>query len=186
MSAPEPIVALVPAAGLARRFGGDKLLAAWRGKPLAAHIADTLQSMGLRRIAVCPRGNGPRAALFEERGFEIVWNDDPEAGLGRSLALGAGRAIALGAGAMLVCLADMPNVTAAHLLRLAGALAPGAAVATEAGGIRTPPAIFSAARLPALARLTGDRGGRLLLADAAAVPASAELVRDIDTPADLG
>lgn len=186
MSAPEPIVAIVPAAGLARRFGSDKLLAPWHGKPLAAHIAETLQAMELGfRIAICPRGNRARAELFTRNHFEIVWNDDPEAGLGPSLGLGARRAIELGAGSMLVCLADMPNVTVAHLERLVAALGPGGAVATEADGIRTPPAIFAAARLPALTRLGGDRGAKSLLADAATVAATAELVRDIDTAADM-
>jgi molybdenum cofactor cytidylyltransferase len=185
LTAREPIVAVVPAAGLARRFGSDKLLARWHGRPLAAHIADTLAGMGLRRVAVCPRGNEARARLFADRGFEIVWNDDPAAGLGPSLALGAKRAIELGAGAMLVCLADMPGVTAEHLRRLIDALQRGSAVATEANGVRTPPAMFSSERLPGLTRLRGDHGGRGLLGDATTIDAPAELVRDVDTISDL-
>jgi molybdenum cofactor cytidylyltransferase len=182
LTAPEPIVAVVPAAGLARRFGSDKLLAPWRGKPLAAHIADTLAGLSIaHRIAVCPSGNRARAGLFSDRGFAIVWNDDPEAGMGPSLALGAQRAIALGAGAMLVCLADMPAVTAAHLRELIDALEPGSAVATEANGVRSPPVIFSGARLSALAQLSGDHGGKGLLGDAATIAATSELVRDVDT-----
>jgi molybdenum cofactor cytidylyltransferase len=186
LTAPEPIVAVVPAAGLARRFGGDKLLAPWRGKPLAAHIADTLAEVDVqRRIAVCPQGNEARARLFSERGFEIVWNGEPESGLGPSLALGTRRAIELGAGAMLVCLADMPAVTSQHLQRLIDALEPDGAVASDANGVRTPPVIFSAAHLPGLTKLSGDHGGKGMLGNAVTIAVPAELVRDVDTAADL-
>ena len=41
--------------------------------------------------------------------------------MGTSLALGARRAIALDADAMLVCLADMPYVTRAHIALMIGA-----------------------------------------------------------------
>ena len=100
---PEPIAAVVLAAGLSTRFGGDKLLYPYAGKPLAAHIADTLAGMPLDwRIAIVPPAPSPREALFRERGFELVANPDPQQGMGASLALGAQRATELGAAALLV------------------------------------------------------------------------------------
>lgn len=183
---PDRIVAVVLAAGASRRFGGDKLLHALGGKPLAAHIADTLGAIKLdHRLAVCPAGDAIRAELFAARGFEVVVNDDPGRGMASSLALGAGRAIALGATAMLVCLADMPYVTADHLAALIAAIEGSDVVATEAGGTRSPPAGFTAKVLPELTRLTGDHGARRLLRSAAVVTASPELVRDIDRPSGL-
>ena len=186
LSASDGLVAIVLAAGLSRRFVGDKLLAPLAGKPLAAHIADTLASMNLRaRLAVCPGRNEERAALFKDRGFEIVWNDAPEEGMGHSLALAAIRARALAADAALVCLGDMPNITVAHLRRLIAAAQAGP-VATEVDGVRMPPAIFPRAMFTDLSALTGDRGARSLLAAARTVRAEPPLELDIDTAADFG
>jgi molybdenum cofactor cytidylyltransferase len=173
----------VLAAGSAVRFGGDKLMHPLAGRPLAEHITITLASLPVAsRVAVCPAGSA-RRELYERSGFEIVENPHPEQGMGTSLALGARRAIALDADALLVCLADMPFVTRAHLLALLSV--EGAAVATECAGVRTPPAIFVRALLPDLATLTGDRGARGLLRGAATVVADAALVRDFDTPDDF-
>ena len=183
MTAPD-LVALVLAAGAARRFGSDKLMHPLGGKPLAAHIADTLMEMNLTpRLAICPAGANDRIELFEERGFEVIANPEPERGMASSLALGAVRAQSLDAGALLVCLADMPYVTAAHLERIMRA--GGDAVATSAAGLATPPVMLHAAFFPALIALTGDHGARQLLANATLVPADLGMIRDIDRPDDL-
>ena len=182
--AAERTAAVVLAAGLSRRFGSDKLLHPFEGKPLAGHIADTLAALPLaHRLAVCPAGNPHRAELFAARGFEVLLNPEPARGMGASLALAARRAADLSATAMLVCLADMPAVTAAHLVRLMAA--EGDAVATETAGIATPPALFRRALFPALSALTGGRGARDLLSGATLVPAPPGMTRDSDVPADL-
>jgi molybdenum cofactor cytidylyltransferase len=134
-------------------------------------------------VAVCPPALPERAQLFASRGFALIENSDPGRGMGSSLALAAQYAQQLGAQRMLVCLADMPNVTAAHLERLIATDAD--VVATEADGIRTPPVIFASRHFAALARLTGDKGARELLRNAAVVTAMPDLVRDYDTPADF-
>lgn len=177
---------MVLAAGRSSRFGSDKLLANYRGKPLARHIADVLAAMEVaRRFAVCPRGNIERADLFTSLGFEILWNDHPDDGIGHSLALGAARANSLTVGRLLVCLADMPNVNAAHLERLIGGDL-GAIVATEVDGVRMPPVVFPRRVYPKLIGLRGDRGARALLADAPTIEAETTLARDIDARTDLG
>lgn len=186
MTGTDRVVAVVLAAGLSSRFGADKLLQTLAGKPLAAHIADTLASMPLTyRVAICPADQPDRRALFVARGFTIVENPDPSRGMASSLALAAQRAIDLDADAMLVCLADMPNVTADHLLALIEASAVNDIVATESAGVRSPPAIFARSVLPQLIELTGDQGARHLLRAAATIEAPTDLVRDIDTPGDL-
>lgn len=184
MTAPEVTVALVLAAGRSSRFSGDKLLHPLAGKPLAAHVADRLAAMAFsHRLAVCPAGAEDRAALFRSRGFEIIENFDPDEGMGHSLALGARRALELGAEAMIVCLADMPYVTEAHICALLAASVD--AAATVSGGTKSPPAAFGKSFLPQLARLSGDSGARDLLRHAALVEAEPKLVRDFDTPADF-
>jgi molybdenum cofactor cytidylyltransferase len=180
------IVAAVLAAGLATRFGADKLLHPFAGRPLAAHIADTLAALPVaHRLAVVTTSHPERSALFVERGFAIAENDGPARGLASSLALAAEWAHRHHAEALLICLADMPNVTVDHLTRLIAASEDNDVVATEANGVRSPPAIFSRALLPQLATLTGDRGARDLIANAAVVVAPPALVQDIDTPDDV-
>lgn len=183
---PEPIAAVVLAAGLSTRFGGDKLLYPYAGKPLAAHIADTLAGMPLTwRIAIVPPPPSPRGVLFRERGFELVANPDPQQGMGASLALGAQRATELGAAALLVCLADMPNVTATHLAQLIDAAGDSDAVATGFDNARGPPAVFRRRLFPELAAVSGHQGAKHLLASATLIMAPPGLERDFDTPSDF-
>ncbi len=186
MTGPETIVGVVLAAGLSTRFGGDKVLHPLGGKPLAAHIADTLAGLPLSaHLAVCPAGARGRVALFEARGFGIVLNRNPAAGMGSSLKLAAERAMALEADALIVCLADMPYVTAAHLRTLVEATVDRPAAATRVAGHVTPPAVFRRPMLERLAQLTGDRGARDLLAGARLVEADEHMARDFDTPEDF-
>lgn len=176
---------MILAAGAASRFGGDKVVHALNGKPLGAHIADTLAGLPFaHRFAVVPTGNSERGRIFASRGFDLIQNPDPGQGLSSSLALGAGMAAALGADALLLCLADMPFITRSHLSLLIGA-AGEKPVATAHDGVRSPPAIFPAAMFADLMAMTGDRGARPLLEAAFAIEADAALVRDIDTPADI-
>jgi molybdenum cofactor cytidylyltransferase len=184
LTAPRRVDAVVLAAGLSARFGGDKLLHPLAGKPLGAHIATTLAGLPLAaRFAICPLDATARRELFQRHGFEIVDNPYPERGMGTSLALGARHALETGADAMLVCLADMPYVTAEHLMAMMGVSA--RVVATESEGVRSPPAVFSREVLPELAALTGNHGARALLESAATITADPSLVRDFDTPGDF-
>ena len=72
------------------------------------------------RFAVVAAGTSARAELFSNRRFDILINADPGQGISSSLALAASMSAALGVDAMLVCLADMPFVTRAHLSLLDG------------------------------------------------------------------
>ena len=178
--------ALLLAAGLSRRFGGPgKLLADWRGNPLALHAADTLAGLPLRRrVAVCRAGDAELARLLSARGFDIVANPDPGRGLSSSLALGIRALVA--ADAVMVALADMPRVSSLHLRRLIEAACTAPIVAsTSGGGAPTPPAIFARQMFPALLALEGDTGARDLLHDATLVTAPAGELVDVDTLQDL-
>jgi molybdenum cofactor cytidylyltransferase len=182
------IAVLVLAAGLSRRFGdGDKLLQKLEGRPLAFHVAETLQPLPFhRKVVVCRDAGDPLGRGFADRGFLVVVNPEPEAGQGASLALGT--KAAMGAAALIVCLADMPHVARGDIENLVAAwrAAPDRPAAARAGDYFGVPALFPAAAYPALMALTGDRGARGLLADATAVAVDPAHLGDFDRPEDFG
>jgi molybdenum cofactor cytidylyltransferase len=175
------------AAGLSRRYGtASKLVAAYRGKPLALHAADTLATLPFaRRIAVCRTGDDDLAALLAGAGFEVITNPDTARGQASSIVLGveaAGQPEAL-----TVCLADMPLVSAAHVRAVVERVTPGGIVASVGtpADPPMPPAAFSREYLPELLRLEGDKGARHLLQLAERVVAPDGTLADFDTPADF-
>ncbi|HEY4201276.1 MAG TPA: nucleotidyltransferase family protein [Devosiaceae bacterium] len=184
------VAAVVLAAGLSRRYGPDsKLHAELGGKFLALHIADTLCHMGFgHRIAVC-QPDDPLGPAFRARGFDVVLNPDSGRGMASSLALGVTAAREAGSEAVLICLADMPFVSAAHLMGLVDALDGESDIVASATAVSdvppTPPAIFGKAHFTALAGLTGDKGARSLLGEARIVVAPAQMLADFDTPDDF-
>lgn len=177
------------AAGQSQRFGqDDKLLAHLAGRPLALHAGAMLAGLGLgQQIAVCRSAGGALPQALAAMGFTIVVNPDAHQGLSTSLACGIAAVAGGPAQAALLCLADMPFVTAEHIARLAGRWdATGApVVASTNGDAAMPPAIFGRALFGQLQSASGDRGGRALLAGAELVQASACELADIDRPEDL-
>jgi molybdenum cofactor cytidylyltransferase len=188
MIPPERILAVLLAAGLSRRFGAeDKLVAPYRGKPLALHAAGTLTALPCAGLVAVCRNESALTPLLTDLGFTIRVNDQPERGQAHSLALAAIAAMAAGAEAMLICLADMPEVTPALLEEIAARFEPDepAPVATASGDYRGPPVLFPAHLFPALAALDGDRGARHLLTKAIWVETPPAAVTDFDTPEDF-
>lgn len=175
------------AAGASTRFGGNKLEADFGGKMLGLSVAETIAGMGFGwQFAVC----GPKSAKLvrplEAMGFAVIHNDTPEAGLSRSLALAVNAAEATEAVALLICLADMPFVTGAHLLALAEAFhTTGTAAASTRDCQPMPPAIFPRAQWAELKATVGDRGARALLSKAMQVEAPRAMLADIDQITDL-
>ncbi|NIA28249.1 MAG: NTP transferase domain-containing protein [Desulfobulbaceae bacterium] len=192
MSRPQTknIIALVLAAGSAKRFGSSKQLAEFDGKPLAKRALDTTVTVfGDSTVLVV--GHVWRAvarSCSPLPGFLIV-NDQHERGLGSSIAC-ATRTVQHAAQAIIVILADQPLITAKHLqcLRDNWSGADNEIVTTGFGDTTGPPVLFPRACFNDLATLQGETGGRHLLSDERFAvrkvgfePASV----DIDTPAAL-
>ena len=176
------IAVAVLAAGQARRFGSDKLMADLGGIPLGAHIARTLAPMGFGwRFAVC-QGGAELALHFEALDFDVIENTAPEAGQAHSLHLAVQAAERTDAEALLVVLADMPFVSRAHLAAVA---AGDRLTASGNGKAPMPPALFPCAFWPALLASEGDKGARSVLREAQMILATSEELRDIDVAADL-
>lgn len=169
----------VLAAGRGTRFGGGKLEAQCAGKPLGRWALDAVEAAGLAPGTVVA---GPEGVSFA-RGWAVLTNPAPEAGLGSSLALAALAALDGGAPALLVLLADMPLVEPGYLRRLASAPAPAATRQPDGrGGV---PALLDRALLEQAVLLTGDRGAGPLLAGATLLDAAPGTLRDVDTVDDL-
>lgn len=183
MIAAERTLLALLAAGHSRRFGSSKLDEELWGKPLGRHPADALARIPfLARIAVIGDARLDYAAL----GFAVLPNTDPARDQSSSLRLAAEFAIAAEADALLIALADMPCVTAAHVRRLL--LAAGgreAVVASTDGGAPKPPALFGWTRFAELLTITGDSGARDLIRGGALVRCSAAELVDVDTTDDL-
>ena len=170
------LAALVLAAGASRRAGGaNKLLAADRqGTPMIVRtVASALRSQAAEVIVVLGHGGGPVATvltaadLHADPRLRLVHADDHDQGLSASLRRGIRVAADGGADGALVCLGDMPLVRAATLDRLlAGFDRDVGAVAwvPTVDGRRGNPVLWHGGLFAALLALSGDRGGRPLLA----------------------
>jgi len=173
------IALIVLAAGRASRFGGGKLSALLAGKPVIAHVAAATAALPLaHRILIAA------PAVPALPGFTRVTLDPPNAPQSRSLALGVAAAQEAEADAVLIALADMPLVPAAHFAAMLAAF-DGDRLTSICNGQPLPPALLGARHFPALLALTGDRGAGALLRDAPALALTAAQALDIDTPEDL-
>lgn len=172
------------AAGNARRFGADKLMADFEGAPLGLRVAHELASVAAAaHFAVC-QPDAIIAAHYKRLGFDIVDNANPGIGLSGSLHLAVEAALRTDAQALLIALADMPFVQAAHVEALIAACTDNV-VASFDGNKSMPPAIFPRSHWPELLATVGDAGARHILAHAEKIAAPAGILRDIDTPHDL-
>src|SRR5262245_15758633 len=140
MLEPEQVALVLLAAGRSRRFDGDKLSEPFLDKPLAFHVVTALERVPFQlRVAVV----SDTALDFAALGYRVVENADPSLGQARSLCHGVEAAQAAGAEAVLVALADMPRVTAAHIHRLFDAADGPATIVASSDGVRPmPPALF--------------------------------------------
>lgn len=183
MLTPDRTALILLAAGRSRRFDGDKLAEPFLDKPLAYHVVTALENIPfLTRIAVVSGTSLDFGAL----GYRVEENPDPSLGQARSLCHGVTIAREAGAEAVLVALADMPRVTAAHVYRMFDAADDAGTIVASSDGVQPrPPALFGRDRFDDLLDLKGDEGARhLIVRGHHVVTSPAELV-DVDTRADL-
>lgn len=176
------VAIVILAAGISRRFGAaDKIATLLRGRALGLHIADNLRDIEFaQRIAVV----GAADPGFADMGYGLLYNSFPERGLGYSVGLGVAAVQDDSIEAVLIVLADMPNVSSSHITQMLDQF-DGDRLGSAYNACVSPPALFGRAHFPALCALTGDKGARGLLRDAPALAAHAHILRDVDTPHDL-
>ncbi|WP_424931095.1 NTP transferase domain-containing protein [Amaricoccus macauensis] len=174
------VAALVLGAGAGRRMrGADKLLEDAGGQPmLARSVRAALESAASEVIAVIPAGHEARKAALAGLDVRVVETALCREGMAGSLRAGLA-AIPDAADAVVILLADMPEVGPGHVDRLIAAFDPveGREICravTEAGKPGHP-VLFGRRFFESLAGLTGDRGARDI------VRASAEFIVDVPT-----
>lgn len=154
------VSAVLLAAGAGSRFGGGKLLAPFRGRPLIEAALSALRKSPVDEIIVVvgAEGAGLRSPAAEY-GARVVENPGWEGGMSTSVRIGL-RACVPEARAALVSLGDQPLVGTGAVKRLVGAFEKGAEVAVATyGGEPRNPALFAREVWPLLEReLSGDRG----------------------------
>ena len=159
------VSAILLAAGAGSRFGGEKLLAPYRGRPLIEVPLSSLADAPVdETVVVVGEGADRISEVCEPYGFEVVENPDWAGGISTSVKAGL-RALGPRTRAAIVLLADQPLVGAGAVERLVAAFEEGArvAAATYGGEVRNP-VLFSREVWPLLmSGLSGDEGARSFL-----------------------
>lgn len=172
---------VVLAAGAGSRFGGPKLLADFRGRPLVAWAVDAALDAGLDEVAVVTGGQ----ELPLPEGVTELPNPRWAEGQATSLRVAVAHASAAGHDALLVGLGDSPLVGADAWRAVASAEGP--VVTAEYDGERRPPVRLAREVWPLLPA-DGDEGARALMRArpdlVTAVPCAGNPV-DVDTQGDL-
>lgn len=184
------IAGLLLAAGRSSRFGGDKLVAPLRGRPVlfwsAAAIAAEVDGL---YVVVPPEAPARVAALA---GLRATLVEHPGRDDGMASSIRAGVAALPGdVEAVVIALADQPLVSLLVVRALATRwrTAPASAVAPQYRDGRGHPVLFDRTQFAALGALRGDRGARALLerlgAACAIVAVDEPMPVDVDTRAEL-
>ncbi|MEQ8344816.1 MAG: molybdopterin-binding/glycosyltransferase family 2 protein [Sneathiellaceae bacterium] len=185
------VAAVVLAAGLSRRMGArNKMTSRINGKPLVRWVAEAaLASSASETLVVLGDAADEVRGALSGLNLRFVENPEYRDGMASSIRSGLA-ALPDGIDGALICLGDMPDLRPAHLDRLISAFNP-----VEGRGICVPtfgerqgnPVLWGKTFFPELKSLTGDRGGKALLAghaDALVEVSMADdgILTDLDTP----
>jgi molybdenum cofactor cytidylyltransferase len=169
-------LALLAAGSGSRMRGRDKLLETVQGVALLRHLARQALAAGLGPVAVTLRSDAPaRVAVLEGLGVTLLPVADADAGMSASLKVAADwaeglntmglSAEGLSAEGLMICPADMPELTTQDFITLADAFDPDGPPLRACAQDGTPghPVLFPARLLGAFSALTGDRGAQPVL-----------------------
>jgi molybdenum cofactor cytidylyltransferase len=185
------VAAIVLAAGRSSRMGAlNKLLVGVNGKPMLRHVLDAVLAAGIAPAIVVTGHEHERiAAALQGLSVTLVHNADYARGLSTSLKTGLA-AVPDSADAALICLGDMPCVTAGDIRKLIGAFVPHDSrtiVVPTRKGKRGNPVLWARQFFAEMQGVTGDVGARHLIDAHPESVAEIEMagdgvLTDIDTP----
>ncbi len=160
------IAAIVLAAGRSTRFGAQKLLAPLDGQPLARRTVERVLASVVDDVVVVVGGDEePLRAALAGLPVRCVPNRDYHAGMSTSLRAGLA-ALAPATEAALVVLGDQPDLASDVIDRVVAAYrqtGKPVVVPIYADG-HGHPVLFGASMFPELLGVSGDRGGREVIA----------------------
>jgi molybdenum cofactor cytidylyltransferase len=185
------IAGILLAAGSGSRFGGDKLLHPLPdGTPIGVASLRNLQNALPNVIAVVRSGDHRLGDLLRNAGATVVACEDAGLGMARSFvcAIDASR----DAHGWVIALGDMPFLLPQTINKVAERVAQsGRIVIPVYQGARGHPVGFGGRYRDELLALHGDEGARSVIANNRADVETLDcgdpgILRDVDTPADLG
>lgn len=185
------ITGILLAAGGARRFGSQKLVALFAGTPVVAHAAAALRSATDDVIVVVGSESDAVRRAVRDVNAHVVENPDWALGLSTSIKRGVD-AVTDTCEAVVLAVGDQPQLDPSVVRAVIGRWRESGKPIVSASyrGVRAHPVLFARSYFAALAELQGDAGARLLIErsgdDAAYVEIDAPIPPDIDTPQDLG
>lgn len=184
------IEVLVLAAGASSRMNGmDKLLMDARGEPLLRRASKGALGSKADMVHVLIPPRSPRRDVLDGLPVNILEVDNSAHGMSASIRVGMA-SLSQGCTAVIIALADMPDVRACHFDALIVAHSPKRQICRAQASDGTPgnPVLFGKRFFPELAALTGDKGARGLIIsspeDLHMVPTAGQgAVCDLNTPA---
>ncbi|MGD1884521.1 MAG: NTP transferase domain-containing protein [Paracoccaceae bacterium] len=185
------IAILLLAAGSSQRMrGADKLLQKVNDVPILRLMAERAMATSHPIYVTLPQGPHPRYDALEGLDLVKVPVQDAQQGMGVSLACGISH-LPQTVDAVLVLLADMPDLRTSHMLQVINARTAHPDALIWRGGDRDGkaghPVLLDATLFPQLRKLKGDSGAQSIISDYAAqvyvvekIGAASRL--DLDTP----
>jgi molybdenum cofactor cytidylyltransferase len=176
---------LVLAAGEGSRFGGPKQLAELDGRPLLEHALEAMSGLDRVVVVLGAYADEIRSKVDFGRAEAIVCDDWRS---GQAASLRAGLAALADVEAAVVTLADQPRITPEVVAFAIAQFDGSRPVRATYHGRPGHPVVLPSAMIPAVMKLEGDRGARLLLEEAGALEMEAghlASAADVDTPDDL-
>ncbi|QYK40118.1 MAG: nucleotidyltransferase family protein [Paracoccaceae bacterium] len=188
---PEVAILILAAGASSRMRGRDKLLERVGGQPVLRHVAQQAVATGAPTVVIVPPDRPERAAVLADLAVTVAVAKDARLGMTASLRRGLAVA-APGAAGVMILPADMPAITSRDLAVMCAAFAeaPGMILrGSTADGQPGHPVIFPADLVPALMALSGDEGGRSVIAAhrdrlRPVVLPGDHAILDLDTPED--
>lgn len=183
------IAIILLAAGSSSRMGSPKQLISWKGKTLLQNRIETAENSKADKVFIVMGAKRELISVITENKSEILVNENWEQGISSSIQCGVEAAQKGDYNAVLIMLADQPNVNSDYLNKLIKTYYNSEAkiIATKynSGGV---PAIFDKKYFEDLINLQGDKGAQSLinnnLQDCELLKADFELW-DLDSVGDL-